>query len=666
MQLSPSTVPSESNALAGIFPLGAPVAASEGPGLAEPAGFAELMAALAPAPAGAQVAAPGSSCSAAPRPAAGFVAVADLRAPVVEAHGEGEATEALEEADITGASATSEKSNVIPRRVAKRGDASYGEELPVEHAEVQEPRRSLHEPVVGLETMVVPQVAVAPVAVAAETLEEEPAELDTEEAPLDDEDSPREEVAEETTLPVTREMPKTAFVEVEPQPQAAISPLHSRRIETPTPAASSGPAVAPRALTVADAGKAEVAPRASQVEAMAGQGDARFSLLRAPSETTDTPAAATRLPVAEPDAAPVAPLGARAPQQTAASDSTQVSSTPRDPAALAQQVDAMVRQASVAQPLKVATPERGDAIVAAGAHATEADASEQMLPVGVVSAAAGTVAPEQAPQREAAARVVAPRVVAAYTPREKIAGARTAPQAERFSHTETSEISFLNTDDKALKDGASAVGIDVAKSSAAMPAISSPTSFTPAAPAAVAVLDGASMAMPESPEVSAPEAVSNAGQAVEVVLRAVDTAAEREQKVVKLEFSVGDADLSVRVELAADEVRTTFRTESPELRAALAQEWQAVTADSGEQGGVRLAPAVISDKEQAPSTSADANSQRHERHAARQEEAASSAQQAAARSLLRAGIAADAPAAPTPSFRALAPAGTAQRLHLFA
>ncbi|MBI5766919.1 MAG: hypothetical protein HZA93_03940 [Verrucomicrobia bacterium] len=85
---------------------------------------------------------------------------------------------------------------------------------------------------------------------------------------------------------------------------------------------------------------------------------------------------------------------------------------------------------------------------------------------------------------------------------------------------------------------------------------------------------------------------ATAHRAVEAVLTAVERFGAAERHAVNLQFSVGGADLAVRVELRADEVRATFRTDSPELRAALAHEWQAVAGDAGDRP-FRLAPAVI-------------------------------------------------------------------------
>ena len=50
---------------------------------------------------------------------------------------------------------------------------------------------------------------------------------------------------------------------------------------------------------------------------------------------------------------------------------------------------------------------------------------------------------------------------------------------------------------------------------------------------------------------------------------------------MRLKF--GGEDLSVRVELRGGAVHTDFRTDSPELRAALNREWQAVARQSPDQ-----------------------------------------------------------------------------------
>ncbi len=74
-----------------------------------------------------------------------------------------------------------------------------------------------------------------------------------------------------------------------------------------------------------------------------------------------------------------------------------------------------------------------------------------------------------------------------------------------------------------------------------------------------------------------PESIERmAHRAVEAVAATLERGAAQPAHSVNLKFSVQGADLMVRVALRAEEVQVTFRTESAELRQALAQEWQTV------------------------------------------------------------------------------------------
>lgn len=172
-------------------------------------------------------------------------------------------------------------------------------------------------------------------------------------------------------------------------------------------------------------------------------------------------------------------------------------------------------------------------------------------------------------------------------------------------------------------------------------------------------------ALPPSVTSERPAELSTAQRAVEVVLHAVDRVGSREQSAVKLEFSVGGEDLVVRVELRADEVRTTFRTDSPELRDALAQEWQSVAASSSERG-VRLAPAQFASGEhQRDALGGDAASQQHGRSPTRQDDSRQSTSGFTRPSASSAPDSSSTAGLMSPG-RVLAPEGTARRLHLFA
>lgn len=148
--------------------------------------------------------------------------------------------------------------------------------------------------------------------------------------------------------------------------------------------------------------------------------------------------------------------------------------------------------------------------------------------------------------------------------------------------------SFLAGGDERLASRLTDVGTTVAKTPLVMPT----AEITPLAvrPDAYPVADYAVSSLEVPADLSATsqggdiDHAQAAHRAVEAVLSAVDQAGDRTQQSVTLHFSVGDEQLKVRVERQADEVRAVFATDSDELRAALAQEWQAVGADRQVRG----------------------------------------------------------------------------------
>lgn len=138
-------------------------------------------------------------------------------------------------------------------------------------------------------------------------------------------------------------------------------------------------------------------------------------------------------------------------------------------------------------------------------------------------------------------------------------------------------------------------GIAVAQMPTDMPA----TFIAPAAPAA-ATSEWMASAAPviEAIEVRQDlpaDATGRAAAAVHAVVEVAEAqAASRLQSVpaVTLRFDFQGEPLSVRVEMRDGEVRTEFRTNSPELSSALAHEWRAVAVQS--DAGPRLADPVFS------------------------------------------------------------------------
>ena len=167
---------------------------------------------------------------------------------------------------------------------------------------------------------------------------------------------------------------------------------------------------------------------------------------------------------------------------------------------------------------------------------------------------------------------------------------------EKISARSALPKTFLNPPEKRVTSGDPDLGIGVAKPATDMPAA---TFANRSAPAAVLVHTAAASVAVAAPDLlarSAPllasDAPSTAQRAVDAVLTATDRFAAGDRHAVNLQFFVGGADLAVRVELRANEVRATFRTDSAELRTALAHEWQAVSGDATDRP-VRLAPPVF-------------------------------------------------------------------------
>lgn len=168
--------------------------------------------------------------------------------------------------------------------------------------------------------------------------------------------------------------------------------------------------------------------------------------------------------------------------------------------------------------------------------------------------------------------------------------------ARKSSALGAEDKTFLRALDKRVTAAPSDLGTDVAKPSSAM---SVPNYFDRPATAAVLEHEFVSVAPVATVESFVPAAPLIASDATGAAHRAVDavlTAAERfsagDRHSVNLQFSVGGADLSVRVELLAGEVRTVFRTDSPELRAALAHEWRAESNGAADRS-LRLADPVF-------------------------------------------------------------------------
>ncbi|MBC7366684.1 MAG: hypothetical protein H7343_07705 [Undibacterium sp.] len=134
-------------------------------------------------------------------------------------------------------------------------------------------------------------------------------------------------------------------------------------------------------------------------------------------------------------------------------------------------------------------------------------------------------------------------------------------------------------------------------------------------------------AAPRDPPASTPSAAPSttaeitaaAHRAVDAVLASTERLTSVTSSFINLKFSVGGADLDVRVEVRGGAVHATFRTDSPELRTALAQEWQSTNSLPADHS-LRLAAPVFaagdrSGAEAGAAFSGEQSSQARDQHA---------------------------------------------------
>ncbi len=167
------------------------------------------------------------------------------------------------------------------------------------------------------------------------------------------------------------------------------------------------------------------------------------------------------------------------------------------------------------------------------------------------------------------------------------------------SAADVGEKKILNVDERQVTKPTERLGIGAAKPAPAMSNYTSNHSVT--VPATVSPLAGRASEVSSAAPSDLP-AASHAERAVATVLATTERLGATGQSSVHLKFAVGDADLSVKIELRGGEVHTVFRTDSGDLRSALSVAWQSVDAEASR--GMRLADPVI-----APATAHGAESQ---------------------------------------------------------
>lgn len=159
-----------------------------------------------------------------------------------------------------------------------------------------------------------------------------------------------------------------------------------------------------------------------------------------------------------------------------------------------------------------------------------------------------------------------------------------------------------------VESGERPLGTNVAKAEAPMPVAdlapaSSPHAIERMSQAVAPLASEFSLGEEHSEPIEIAQA---ARRAVNAAVAVTEQFAAERKPAVTLKFTVSGVDLGVRVELRGENIHTTFRTDSPELRAALAQEWNHVAAAQAGDRAARLAePVFTSNHNNAPaSTSA--------------------------------------------------------------
>ena len=231
--------------------------------------------------------------------------------------------------------------------------------------------------------------------------------------------------------------------------------------------------------------------------------------------------------------------------------------------------------------------------------------------------------------------------------------------------TKLASGNFLVPNEQMVDEGDDALGIDVAKLPVTMASalFSQPHSAAAEVPAFVAAPHAPAEVASTSSTNHLTETKSVAQGAVEAVLSAADRVST-DRSSVTLQFSLGGNDLAVHVDFRGGAVQATFRTDSPELRAALAHEWSAAGSKMTD-ASVRMAPPVFTSSDAGTSTSFSGQSA-HDQHQQQRESSSRSAGGAFPLNTLRPLHAASSGASRSPSAAVRQAVSTALHLHTFA
>jgi hypothetical protein len=267
-------------------------------------------------------------------------------------------------------------------------------------------------------------------------------------------------------------------------------------------------------------------------------------------------------------------------------------------------------------PLTVDQPEAAVAPIQTASVAANAESTGEATSVDSTVTGKGVPSGKAFPLADSGKFSTAPGLANAA---EKFAAGFERRRGISTNRGNSTEIKPLSYDKESVAQAQFGFGINVAKTQLAMAATATtsdlPSSLTPSM-TADAVSAASALSHQAKDESQAGSSVSAARRAVESAIAIAEHFTGAEHRGVNLQFSVSGVDLAVRVELRGDAVHTTFRTDSPELRAALAHEWQVVNSQSSERP-VRLADPVFASNSNGSATQSDTHSSQQRESASR-------------------------------------------------
>jgi hypothetical protein len=259
------------------------------------------------------------------------------------------------------------------------------------------------------------------------------------------------------------------------------------------------------------------------------------------------------------------------------------------------------------------------------------------------------VPPVALPVDRAAPRRPLQRVVARE---EKIAAAFNPLTRDLPPATMAAPKTIVSTTQQEVREGEGFVGTGVAKSDSVMPtpAAAHPFSVEAIAASPASSAPAGQNGQPLQFDLSSTEPAVQVRDTVATVMSVIDAQEKPESathRTVNLDFNFGGERLAVRVEFRDGTVHAHFRTQSLELRSALAQEWSHVAA--APENVLRLAEPVFvtsSRAEQSASSAADGGAARQQSQQQQAQAPASDYFPRPASAGFRSSPAADAPEAP--------------------